>query len=185
MADNCILDGGRKLGCKGSGGVDGSNLYLGNYDDEVEYTTGNTSSLITGVDPSTNDAGISLYKFVQRAQKVDFTQDFQDPTDGIGIESKLTLEFINLDVELRDLLLTLVRAPLFGVVKLNNGEWILLGKDMPGEVTEGSMGAGINLIDLNGGTLTITWISIDGADFINEDVLNKTGEPDKEKITIN
>lgn len=167
MANNCEITGGQVLGCKSVGGVKLS--LLGNYDSETDWTVGMTQSIIQGV-----TASPTFYEFETSAEHagVNQTGQYSQENGTAFFETDLTLKFTGaFDADMRNSLVTLSRAPLVAIVQSNNGEYYVLGKDSPGEVTEGQGTIGTAFGDMNGVTLTIKYKSKNGMYLMDESVL--------------
>jgi len=76
-----------------------------------------------------------------------------------------------LDAALRNTLNALSKAPLFAIVKSNAGNWYFLGLESAGRATEGAATVGVSMGDMNGGTITIQFKSIDGAYLIDSTLI--------------
>lgn len=156
MAFNCILDQGYTLGCATVGGVE--KVWLGNWDPTATFTY-NANNVITGVTTAE-----SVYLMDQDIEYAGIEQPATISRENgtVYYDTNLSLKFVELDAELRNLLVTIGRAPLFAVVKSNAGEYYFCGVESAGRATESTANLGVALTDLNGATMTINWKSANG-----------------------
>lgn len=165
MANNCILDNGYALGCASVGGVE--KVWLGTYSKDASYTF-DSDEVVTAV----ANAPI-VYSFEQDQEYAGLEQEGQFSVENgtVYYESNLTLKFNSLDKELRKTIVAIGKAPLYAVVKSNEGLYYILGVETAGRATEGTASLGVAMADRNGAELTITWKSKNGAYLIEDDVL--------------
>jgi hypothetical protein len=165
MAFNCILDQGYVAGCSTSGGVE--KVWLGTYDPTATYTF-DANNVITGVTTSE-----SVYLMEQDIEYAGIEQPgtISRENGSVYYDTNLSLKFIELDADLRNLLVTIGRAPLFAVVKSNAGSYYYCGVESAGRATESTASLGVALTDLNGASLVINWKSPNGIYLMDEAVL--------------
>ena len=161
MSINCLLDQGYQLSCSGIGGVE--KVWLGTWDSDTTYTY-DANNVVTGVTSAPTvylmEQDISYAGLVQ-------TGNYSRENGTTYFSSDLSLKFINLDADLRNLMVALSRAPLFAVVKSNAGLYYVLGVESAGRSTSGDLSLGVALGDHNGATATINWMSASGAFLID------------------
>ena len=159
---NCILDQGFALGCNVVGGVE--KVWIGTYDADSTFAL-SPSNIITGI---TN--GVTIYAMEQDIEFAGLNQTgtFSRENGTVFYDSALSVKFIHLDADLRNLLVALGRAPLVAVVKSNEGDYYYCGLESAGRATEGVASLGTALGDMNGATFTITWKSANGVFLIDE-----------------
>jgi hypothetical protein len=153
---SCIIDEGYVLGCATTGGVE--KVWIGTWDINQSYAY-NICNTITGV-----TSGITLYEIEQDIEYAGINQNgqFSRENGSVFYESILSLKFIELTCDLRNLIVALGRAPIFAVVKSNAGAYYAAGVESAGRATAGVMSLGVALGDMNGATLEITWKSANG-----------------------
>ena len=182
MPTGCILDNGYNLGCATTGGI--KNVYLGTYDPTVTYddTTDPEGKITLLVD---NPNAIECWDFQQDLEfaGLEQTGNFSQENGTVFYESVLSMKFIHMDSNLRDLINALGRAPIFAVVEANSGEWFILGTESPGRATEGNSSLGVAMGDMNGATLSFTFKAENSAPLTIAGILN-TGAADPTLITL-
>jgi hypothetical protein len=99
------------------------------------------------------------------------TGQFSRENGSVFYQSVLSVKFIELDKELRNLVLALGKAPVYAVIKSNAGQVYILGVESAGRATEGVASLGVAQGDLNGATLSFTFSSANGAYLMDEAVL--------------
>jgi hypothetical protein len=162
---NCIIDGGYTLGCSSIGGVE--KVWVGTYSPSQNYTL-DIDNVITAV-----TSGQTVYLMEQDMEYAGLNQTgtFSRENGTVFYESVLSLKFIELSAELRNLIVALGRAPLFAVVKSNAGAYYLCGLESAGRATAGVASLGIAQGDLNGATLEVTWKTPNGVFLLDAGVL--------------
>jgi hypothetical protein len=162
---SCIIDGGYTLGCSSIGGVE--KVWIGTYSASQAYTL-DIDNVITAV-----TSGQTVYLMEQDMEYAGLNQTgtFSRENGTVFYESVLSLKFIELSAELRNLIVALGRAPLFAVVKSNAGAYYLCGLESAGRATAGVASLGIAQGDLNGATLEVTWKTPNGVFLLNAGVL--------------
>lgn len=162
---NCIIDGGYTLGCSSIGGVE--KVWVGTYSSNQTYTL-DIDNVITAV-----TSGQTVYLMEQDMEYAGLNQTgtFSRENGTVFYESVLSLKFIELTAELRNLVVALGRAPLFAVVKSNAGAYYLCGLESAGRATAGVASLGIAQGDLNGATLEVTWKTPNGIFLMDAGVL--------------
>lgn len=165
MAFTCILDSGYVLDCNSVGGVE--KVWLGTWDGDTTYGF-DVDSVVSGA-TSAN----TVYNFEQDIEFAGLEQagQFSRENGTVFYESNLSLKFTNLDKDLRNTLVAIGRAPIYAVVKSNEGSYYILGVESAGRATEGVASLGVALGDMNGATLTIQWKSANGAYLMDAAVL--------------
>ena len=153
---SCIIDEGFQLGCATIGGVE--KVYIGTYSAGTTFAT-SAANVITGI-----TGGQTMYLMEQDIEfaGVNQTGAFSRENGTVYYESVLSLKFIELSCDLRNLIIALGRAPIFAVVKSNAGQYYYLGVESSGRATAGVASLGIMQGDLNGATFEITFKSPNG-----------------------
>ena len=162
---SCILDSGFTLGCNSIGGIE--KVWIGTYSAAATYTF-DVDEVVTGA-TSTN----SVYLMEQDIEfaGLEQTGQFSRENGSVFYQSVLSVKFVELDKELRNLVLALGKAPVYAVVKSNAGHYYILGVESAGRATEGVASVGVAQGDLNGATLSFTFSSANGAYLMDEAVL--------------
>jgi hypothetical protein len=162
---SCILDSGFTLGCNSIGGIE--KVWIGTYSALATYTF-DADEVVTGA-TSTNN----VYLMEQDIEfaGLEQTGQFSRENGSVFYQSVLSVKFIELDKELRNLVLALGKAPVYAVVKSNAGHYYILGVESAGRATEGVASVGVAQGDLNGATLSFTFSSANGAYLMDEAVL--------------
>lgn len=158
----CIIDEGYELACSSIGGIE--TIWIGTYSKDASYTL-NTDNVITGATSAS-----TVYEFQQDINHSGLEQTIQPNRDNgtVFIESVLSLKLIDLNADTRNIMLALAKAPIFAIAKSNTGNYFALGAYGPaGRLSEGSMSLGVAQGDHNGGVLSFTFSSQNGAYLIN------------------
>jgi hypothetical protein len=161
MPINCTLDQGYVLGCNSVGGLE--KVWIGTYSSDTSYAF-DADNVVTGVTSAS-----TVYLMEMDIEQAGLTQagQFSRENGTVFYESNLSIKFIELDKDLRNLLVALGRAPLYAVVKSNSGQYFICGVETSGRATEGTADLGVALGDMNGATLSIQWKSRDGVYLID------------------
>jgi len=167
---SCIIDNGYTLGCNTIGGVE--RVWIGTYDADQAYTF-DADNVITGI-----TSGVTIYLMEQDIEFAGLNQtgNFSRENGTVFYESVLSVKFIELTADLRNLVIALGRAPIFAVVKSNAGEYYAAGVESAGRATSGVASLGIAQGDLNGATFEITWRTPNGV-FLLDPTLIGTSLP--------
>jgi hypothetical protein len=167
---SCIIDMGYTLGCNTIGGVE--KVWIGTYSADQTYNF-DTDNVITGI-----TSGVTIYLMEQDMEFAGLNQtgNFSRENGTVFYESVLSIKFIELTAELRNLVVALGRAPIFAVVKSNAGGYYACGVESAGRATAGVASLGVAQGDLNGATFEITWRTPNGV-FLMEDTLIGTSLP--------
>ena len=162
---SCIIDSGYTLGCQSIGGVE--KVWIGTYSSDATYAL-DADNVITGA-TSAN----TVYNIDQDIEYsgLEQTAQFNRENGTVFYESTLSVKFLQLDKDLRNLILNLGKAPVYAVVKSNAGHYYLLGLETAGRATEGTASLGVALGDMNGANLSFTFKSQNGAYLMDEAVL--------------
>lgn len=162
---SCIIDEGYTLGCSSIGGVE--KVWIGTYsaNQAYAYDALNVISAVT--------SGVTVYLMEQDMEFAGLNQtgQFSRENGTVYYESVLSVKFIELTAELRNLVIALGRAPIFAVVKSNAGEYYACGVESAGRATAGVASLGIAQGDLNGATFEITWKTPNGVYLLDPAVL--------------
>jgi hypothetical protein len=102
------------------------------------------------------------------------TGNYSRENGTVFYQSDLSMKFIGLDCNLRNLMIQLGRSPLFAVVKSNAGDYYYLGLESSGRASAGDANLGVLFGDMNGLTQTITFKSANGALLINGGLIGTT-----------
>jgi len=146
----CILDSGYALSCKdNSGGV--SECYIGNFSSDTTYAL-DSSNIITGV-----TSGATFYTFSQRNENAELNEEGNHSIENGSTfyVQNLNLIFHKNEAALRNTLLLLAKASLTVIVKTQNGDYQLLGKQNAVELIASTSATGKGYGDLNGGTVSL------------------------------
>jgi hypothetical protein len=162
---NCIIDGGYQLGCASIGGVE--RVWIGTYSADQAYAF-DADNVITAV-----TSGVTVYLMEQDIEYAGLNQtgNFSRENGTVFYESVLSVKFIELTAELRNLAVALGRAPIFAVVKSNAGAFYACGVESAGRATTGALSLGVAQGDMNGATFEITWRTPNGVFLLDEAVL--------------
>lgn len=162
---SCVIDEGYVLGCNTIGGVE--KVYIGTYDADMAYAF-DADNVITAV-----TSGVTVYLMEQDIEFAGLTQtgNFSRENGTVFYETVLSVKFIELDAQLRNLVIALGKAPIFAVAKSNAGHYYACGVESAGRATEGVASVGVLQGDMNGATLSFTWRSPGGAFLMNGSLL--------------
>jgi hypothetical protein len=145
------------LGCSVMGGV--REVYIGIWSGTTAYDF-DAMDVVTGVTGSN-----VAYEYAQESSFAGLSQTSVINADNKSfyVESVLTLKFAGgVSTELRKNWLALSKAPLVAFIVSNEGTTYVAGVEAAGLSTEGSLGLGVALGDLNGGTISIRFQSNNG-----------------------
>ena len=167
---SCVIDTGYVLGCNTIGGVE--KVWIGTYSADQTYTY-DGDNVVTGI-----TSGVTIYLMEQDMEFAGLNQtgNFSRENGSVFYESVLSLKFIELTADLRNLVIALGRAPIFAVIKSNAGEYYACGVESAGRATAGVASLGIAQGDLNGATFEITWRTPNGV-YLLDDTLIGTSLP--------
>lgn len=150
----CLLTSGYSLPCKGTAGI--QEVYIGNWNSTSMAMTisGTTTSQITGFTGTTQ----SFYKFQQQIEQAGFTEtgNFSAENGTSFYEQTLEITVNNVDPTLVTTINTLGRGKWRVLILDQNGNYWLMGKQNPVNVTAIAGGLGKAYGDLNGFTITFT-----------------------------
>ena len=165
MADDCIIDSGIALGCTTIGGL--NRVWLGTFSSDASYGFDAMGMMTAATSAST------VYLMEQDMEYAGLTEPttYTRENGTVVYASALTLKFIHLTQEVINLKKKLDKAPIFGVVEANAGEYYALGTKRPGRATEGQKSLGVAMTELNGATITITFMSEDGVSTMDPSLL--------------
>lgn len=163
---SCLINTGFTLGCNDVGGVE--KLYVGTYDADTDWTISGTNSQITGVTGAN-----TAYLFEQDIEFSGVEQNIvADRNNGtVYYESSVTMKMIGINADLLTSVRALAKAPLYCVAKLNSGEFVVLGVENAGRASEGTVGTGVAMGDMNGSSMTLMFKSKNGAYTMDSGVL--------------
>ena len=159
----CDITAGRIEPCKDSvGGLDA--IYFVNDGDITGFTMDTTDTdVIAGVDGTPN-----AYKYDLKGNSTFETTINSSTENGTSFfEQTLTLTLKKLDIESHKELKLLTWGKPKVIVKDNNGNFFLMGKEHGAEVTGGSVVTGGAMGDLSGYTLTLSAMERVPANFID------------------
>lgn len=153
---NCNLTKGRELdGClTNNGGV--KKVYIANFS-EVDTVTVGSDDKITDLSLSGTDNNFYKFDVEERAGVTEFneTLQFEIANAAKSYEQQLTLLFNKHENETRDIISALASTSTLLVIKdQNDNEW-LMGKDRGAFLANAETGSGAELNARNGSTLTI------------------------------
>jgi hypothetical protein len=162
---SCIIDNGYTLGCSSIGGLE--KVYIGTYDADQAYAL-DANNVITAV-----TSGVTVYLMEQDIEYAGLNQtgNFSRENGTVFYETALSVKFIELDADLRNLMIALGRAPIFAVAKSNAGQYYACGVESAGRASEGMASVGVAQGDMNGVTFTFTFRSPNGAFLLDPAVL--------------
>lgn len=162
---NCLMSSGYVLGCQSVGGVE--KVWLGTWSADTAYSF-DANNVVTGVTSANNvfemEQDIEFAGLVQ-------TGNFDRSTGTVFYDTDLSMKFIELDADLRNLLVQIGRAPIYAVIKSNAGQYYIAGVETAGRATAGTASLGVALSDMNGVEMTIQFKSQSGVFLMNESVL--------------
>jgi hypothetical protein len=166
---SCLIENGYELGCVGVGGV--KKVYLGTYNSLTKYTldSDNVISAVLNNNPV-------VYNFSQEIETAGLMQTNNFSAENLTVfqSTVLNIKMYHWTKELRNTYAALTKAPIIAVVESMEGEFYVCGVESPGRVTEGGIGVGTAMADLNGSTISITWKSVNGAYLMDSALL---GDP--------
>lgn len=165
---SCIIDNGYTLGCQSVGGVE--KVWIGTYNADATYTL-DVDNQITAATGLTGANGVYLMEQDMEFAGLEQTGTFTRENGTVHYESVLSLRFIELNKDLRNLILSLGKAPIYAVVKSNAGHYYFLGRETAGRATEGVASLGVAMGDLNGANLSFTFKSQNGAFLLDDGAL--------------
>lgn len=162
---SCIIDNGFSLGCSSIGGLE--KVWIGTYSADQAYAF-DANNVITAV-----TSGVTVYLMEQDIEYAGLNQtgNFSRENGTVFYETALSVKFIELDADLRNLMIALGRAPIFAVAKSNAGQYYACGVESAGRASEGMASVGVAQGDMNGVTFTFTFRSPNGAFLLNPAVL--------------
>jgi len=167
---SCIIENGYELACASTGGI--KRVLIGSFDADAEYDISTATASLNVVVGAT---GLSnpLYAMEQDIEYSGLSQPIQVNRENgtVHFETVLTVKFIELDFELRNLVVALARAPIYAVVESNSGQYYILGVESAGRLSEGTADLGTEFSDLNGAELSFTFKSKNGVYLLDETIL--------------
>lgn len=143
--------------CATVGGIE--NVYLGIWSGTTTYSF-DADDVVTGVTGSN-----TAYEYFQEAEFAGITQNGMYSTENKSfyVETILTLKFAGgVSKELRNNWLAISKAPIVAYVVSNEGTSYIAGVEKPGMASEGTLSLGVAFGDLNGGTISIRFLSKNG-----------------------
>lgn len=167
MACNISLTGGFQLGClDNTGGT--AEVYIASYDRSVVFTL-DADEVITAMTNSAN----TFHLFEQAPETATFeeveTTNIQNGTVSYVPTAVIVLNKIT--PETRNLLRDLAKGYWRVIIKDNNGNYQLIGKNSPAYVSTATSSLGQATGDLSGRTITFTATAGEPAYFVDEALL--------------
>lgn len=166
---NCTLTSGFALGCKaGPSGV--KTWYLGQYEKGLTFDE-DTTGLITG---STISSGTTFVTLEQKRETASYT-DTPTPSienDNIYYVPEAMLIVNGQTADKRNTIKLIGKNTLFVIAERMDGQYVLLGKTNGMELSVGELGSGTAATDRDGGSLTLTGLEEDPAQFIEYSVIS-------------
>lgn len=170
---DCIIEQGYALGCTYGGGA--AKVWIGTYIPNLVPTYASASNLITGITNAVTPANKPIaFSFEQDMESAQVTQAIVASRENLSIsyDTTLTIKMFGWTNELRNILASLDKAPLFAVIKPNVGEdLIYLGLEYAGRVSGGDLSTGKALGDMNGVELSIIFKSTSRTQLMSPTVL--------------
>ena len=148
----CILNTGYSIGCKTTAGV--QKVFIGTWNDtSMTYTFG-TNSIITAFGGATT----SFYTFQQPIETSSFTSPAEINTENNAITytQTLSINVQGMNAALINQIKTLGQGVFRVLILDKNGNYFLMGKGGPVQVSAIEAGLGKVGTDLNGATITFT-----------------------------
>jgi len=150
---SCLINEGYVLGCRDNvGGVKG--IWISSFDGEATYA--DTTGEITTVTPGTTNV-VTYYKYEQLMEVPSFAQtgNFSLDNGTVFYEQTLALSLHKQNTELRNKLILLSQAKLSVIIKDQNGNYWLVGKDNGLFASAADLQTGKAFGDMNGVALTL------------------------------
>ena len=148
---NCLITAGYTIGClDNTGGA--QEIYIANWTSDASYDL-DVDDTITGV-----TSGNTYYKFETPKQTAGLVE-----TPNVSVENgtvfynqDVTLVLNKMEADLRNQILLITRATTTIILKDQNGNYWLVGKQNGANVSGGAHGTGTAYGDRNGYSLTLT-----------------------------
>lgn len=148
---NCLINAGYSLGCLDNTGSIKS-VYLANWDSDTSYGVG-TDGTITGI-----TSGNTYYKFDVVKETAGLVENItSNIQNGVILYSQeLSLVFNKMSAALRNQILLIARANTTAIIEDQNGNYWMCGKVNALNLSTGTAGTGVAMLDRNGYALTLT-----------------------------
>jgi hypothetical protein len=166
---NCITLAGYTLDCKDNqGGIE--EVYIAEFSD-VTAVTDNGSGTVTAITPT----GTTFYTYEVDKQNASYTENpvANQETRTLYYEQTLTFQIKKQSAAIRTEVAALMQGTLMVIVKLNTGDYKLLGRinGMDG-TSNSSGGSGTAFGDLNGWTLEFSGMEPDPSYFVDSSIIS-------------
>ena len=158
----CPISSGYVIGCKDKqSGIE--SFAISSYDGSTTFTLG-TSSVIFNMSPTA-----SYYRYEQFVEQGSATQEeaTSNETGTTGITQTIVLILENMDAATRIKAMALMYARVRVLVKLNDGNFLLFGKNKGLRSSAGSAGPGKASTDLGGFSITLSGKEPEFAHFVD------------------
>lgn len=165
---SCLITNGYSLGCRDSiGGI--STVYIGNFDENITYTTG-TNSIIESFTGGT----VSYYTYSQEIEVAEFNESIVASTENgtVVFEQTLSITLHKNNALLKNTLKLLVQGHLSILILDARGTYHLMGKGNGVRASEGTLGLGKAFGDLNGFNLTFMAKEQEPSNEVNQTLAN-------------
>lgn len=161
----CLINQGYTVPCASVGGAE--IVYLGNWSSETAHTM-DSNNVVTAV---ANSNGV--YTFEQEIETAGLVQTATTDRANLTafMDTNMSIKLFGLDAETRNLFVDLLRAPIYAIIKSNEGLFYVAGVETPGRLSEGTASLGVALGDMNGAEITINFKSKNGVFLIDGDLL--------------
>ena len=149
---SCPLTGGYSLGCKIQAGV--QKVFIGSWNDTSMTYTVDDSGQITAFGGAT----VSFYTFQQTIETASFTApaEINNENNAIQYNQTMMITLTGLNAALLNQIKTLGQGVWRVLILDKNGNYYLMGKTGPAQVSAIDSGLGKVGTDLNGASLTFT-----------------------------
>lgn len=158
----CPINSGYVIGCKDKqSGIE--SFAISSYDGTTTFVLG-TNSVITSMSPTA-----SYYKYEQFVEQGSATQEEEtsNETGTTGITQTIVLILETMDAATRVKAMALMYARVRVLAKLNDGTYLLFGKQKGLRSSAGSAGPGKASTDLGGFSITLSGKEAEFASFVD------------------
>lgn len=145
----CILSNGTTLGCKSAGGS--QKLYLGTYSGSTEWEV-DGSGIVSGV-----TGYCEFFEFEMPEEQIEGTSpgEYNKENNTANYSHTINARIYGIDQTSIDTIKILGQGRVFGIIKDNNDNYFLFGKNNGLHLTVGNITLGKAFADLNGADITL------------------------------
>lgn len=155
------IDFGVELGCRDNmGGI--STIYLGEFDSAATITTGTATNGYTMVEAFTSSSVFYEYQVQIETGALEGAIQSSIENGTVFSEDSLTFRMYRNDSKLYDAVRIISRANSFAIIKDQNGNYFLMGKDNGCKLSAGTRSLGSTYDSMNGAELTLMAKEKDG-----------------------